>query len=226
MKEASGTRQGRAGFTLLEVVVVLAVTAVVAVVWVAIVLPFQNKDRRRTARLGCVNNLKQVGLGARVWSNEGGDRFPWQLGTNDGGTAEWMATAPVSVHFAVLSNEIQSTKVLVCPNQTQRKPAPDFQSLTDSNLTYFLSFSANEAHPQTILSGDAGFSTNTTRVTGYAVFGTNTPVSWVSSPHGEAGNVGLADGSVRQNTQAGLRTAFTNAAAALKTNSLLFSFPR
>ena len=51
-------------------------------------------------RVSCVNNLKQIGLAARLWSTDHNDTFP--------------------PDFASLSNELNSPKVLVCPGDARR----------------------------------------------------------------------------------------------------------
>ena len=49
-------------------------------------------DWRRSSRLGCDNNLKQIGLAFRTWAIDNDGRFPFNVSTNTGGTMEFCAT--------------------------------------------------------------------------------------------------------------------------------------
>src|SRR5688572_4456696 len=65
---------GRAGLSLTELIVLVAVTALVAIV----VLPaLKGPSRNLHGQRGkCLNNLKNVGLVFRIFATDNGDRFP------------------------------------------------------------------------------------------------------------------------------------------------------
>jgi prepilin-type N-terminal cleavage/methylation domain-containing protein len=60
-----GTRQA-SGFTLIELVVVIAVIAILA----ALLLPKLNRTRTATRFAVCKSNLRQIGLGLNLYVNE------------------------------------------------------------------------------------------------------------------------------------------------------------
>jgi hypothetical protein len=114
---------------------------------------------QRTSPENCRNNLKQIGLAFKTWSPDQADTFPFNRSTNEGGTREFCARggdgfdAHAALHFRVLSNEIGSPLLLVCPRDKSRKAAADFSQLQSSNVTYWLHTGPNvsEENPDVVL---------------------------------------------------------------------------
>ena len=80
--------------------------------------------------------------------------------------------------------------------------------LASSNISYFININAAEAYPQMLLSGDDNFEIGGVPVkSGLLELSTNTPISWTAKRHKFVGNLAIADGSVQQVTQSGLRSA-------------------
>lgn len=94
----------------------------------ALLLPALARAKGRAQTIQCVNNLKQIGLAARIYSNDQGGNFP--------------------PSFQAMSNEVVSLKVLICPGDLQHTVATDWAQLDASlNVSYeFLIPNAKEAN--------------------------------------------------------------------------------
>jgi prepilin-type processing-associated H-X9-DG protein len=70
------------------------------------------------------------------------DRFPFHVPTNSGGTAELRAIGPGGFdtntfrHLLVMSNELSTPVILVCPGDLSRNAATNFQDYGPENVTY------------------------------------------------------------------------------------------
>jgi len=188
-------------FTILELVIILAII----VVAVGLLLP-ARAGSQKGARIQCVGHLKQIGLALRIWSNDHAEKFPMAVSKNEGGSLEWIGRGEPIRHFLVISNELNSPKVLACPADLKRKPTLKFASLTNVNLSYFLGLDASELEPQSILSGDRNISTDDRMMSGILLLASNSPVGWTKHIHEGAGNIGLGDGSAQQATTTNLQT--------------------
>ena len=99
---------------------------------------------RRENYIYCVINLKQIGLAFRTWALDNDGQFPFNVSTNAGGTMEFCAPGNdgfdgnAVLHFLVMSNELSTPRLLVCPGDWSRQPATWFPSLQASNVTYRL----------------------------------------------------------------------------------------
>ncbi len=79
--------------------------------------PFEAA-RKEAQRAACVNNLKQIGLAARMWSNDHGDFLPSD--------------------FLTMSNELNSPRVLTCRGDTNRAAAVNWSAFGPGNVSYEL----------------------------------------------------------------------------------------
>jgi hypothetical protein len=127
-------------------------------VWAIHELP-AGPDWPRPQPITCANNLKQIGLAFKTWAIDHDGQLPFQRSTNDGGTMELCARGSdgfdtnAPLHFQVMSNELSTPLILLCPKDRSRKPAPDFQHLQAANVTYEMRSGTNltEEHPQEVL---------------------------------------------------------------------------
>jgi hypothetical protein len=124
-------------------------------------------------------------------------------------------------HFQWLSNEMSSPKILLCPTDTKRKEAPNFATLSNSNISYFVGLLTNSTYPQDFLAGDGNILVNSKPIpAGLFTFPANAQISWSAEMHQAQGNIVLGDGSVQQFSTSRLREALTN--QGVSTNLLLF----
>lgn len=69
-------------FTLIELLIVIAIIAILA----AMLLPALNKAREKGKAIACTANLKTLGMGEALYSQENGDYIvPTQMNGNGGG---------------------------------------------------------------------------------------------------------------------------------------------
>lgn len=206
------------GFTLVALLVIVALVALLA----AMLLPALFAAKGKATRVNCVNNLKQCGLAFRIWEGDNGDKYPMDVSTTSGGTREFADGADTFRHFQVMSNELSTPKILICPNDT-RTAAYDFKHFRNVNVSYFVGLDADESQPQRLLDGDRNLTADNQPENGILKLVPGQRVSWTQTMHVNNGNVGLADGSVQQFSNSGVREALKNSGDA--TNTWRISLP-
>jgi hypothetical protein len=124
----------------------------------AMLLPALARAKARAQEINCINNMKQVGLAFKTWEIDHQDEFPFNVSTNNGGTLELCKPGPDGfdqngwMHLAVLSNELNTPTILVCPADN-KQPAAGWAFLQSSNVTYLVrtGSSVNSTNPQSVL---------------------------------------------------------------------------
>jgi prepilin-type N-terminal cleavage/methylation domain-containing protein len=194
-------------FTLAELSVVIAILTILAIL-AALLLP-AAASKRKAQSINCVNNLKQTGIAFRLWEGDHDDKYPMSVSVTNGGAMELVATGKVAACFQVMSNELSTPKILLCPEDTQRSCATNFSSgFSGANISYFINPGAAETYPQMILDGDDNLTIGGIRVRpGILNLWTNATIAWTKDRHHGVGNIGMADGSAMQVTSEGFQRA-------------------
>lgn len=116
-------------------------------------------DPARKQKLDCLSNLKQIGLAFRIWDGNHGDKYPFNVSANAGGTLELCSRGSDGFdrnsagHFRVMTKELKTPKILVCPADSSKHAADDFQTLQSANVSYQIHSGpdVDETQPQQIL---------------------------------------------------------------------------
>jgi hypothetical protein len=179
-------------------------TEVLAIVFVVCIglgfVPRLARLTAKTARVKCVNNLKNVALAYRVFATDFDGHFPFETPTAKGGTFEWSNN--IVAQFLALTNELTTPLILNCPTRTIPQPSVrSWPSLNRSNISYYIALSARPEQTNLILTGDAGFSVDGALATNRLVQITRANrIEYPRRFHGDAdaANVAMSDGSVHQ----------------------------
>ena len=96
--------QNRSAFTLVELLVVIAVVAILA----ALLFPVFARARENARRTSCQSNLKQLSLAATLYSQDYDEHFPLGLSPTGAGT--------FASSFDLLQPYVKSSQVGICPS--------------------------------------------------------------------------------------------------------------
>jgi prepilin-type N-terminal cleavage/methylation domain-containing protein len=207
----------RRAFTLIELLVVIAIIAILA----ALILPALARSKMQARVTQDLSNLKQVGVGLRLWANDNEGKFPWAIDYTEGGSKdapEWVQ------HFRACSNELVIPAILVCPADKARAAAPDWATIAGyDNVSYFVGLTAEESKPQTLLTGDGNIIGGGGGLNPFWTTSVSDSIdaTWDGTLHGNRGNMVLSDGSTRTYTSRQLREQISEALATGSTNVIM-----
>jgi len=196
----------RRAFTVIEV---LVVTVTLLLLVLVLIPSVRHANRVRDQR--CLNNLRQIGLSFKTWPRYDSE-FPARVGVKSGGAKEALEVGNVIFNFLVMSNELSTPKVLVCPWDTGRSASINFgPALSDTNLSYFVGSEADNRWPETILSGDRNLALSGALL-GHGLFPltTNTALTWSKDIHRACGNIMTTDGAAYMTDQTQLAFVIRN----------------
>ncbi len=208
MKPCCSERRNQA-LTLVEVLVVIFVVGFFVLV---ILSSGDNTRYRKARRIACVNNLKEISVACRIWEGDHGDKYPMNVSVANGGAMELARAGDAAIIFQVMSNELSTPKILLCPADEDHSLAKNFWvGFSAKNISYFANPDASPTNTQSLLSGDDNFEIGGVPVkSGRLECSTNSLIRWSGTRHKLNGNIGLTDGSVYMLNISGLQQAFKN----------------
>jgi prepilin-type N-terminal cleavage/methylation domain-containing protein/prepilin-type processing-associated H-X9-DG protein len=151
--------------------------------------------------------------------------------------------------FCVMSNELSTPKVMICPSDVaHNSAATNFAELGGQTgspgvgtnaISYFVCGDANEAYPQMVMIGDRNIGITATAPSQSINISMGTAASfnyynisgsvWAWSAndlHLKVGNIGFADGSVAEESAAGLANSLVLATNGTPWGKQYFNFPQ
>jgi prepilin-type N-terminal cleavage/methylation domain-containing protein len=197
------------GFTLVEMLVVIAIIVILA----ALLLPALAKAREKARRMKCVSNLRQLTVAMHSYILDF-NLYPWRVPASEGGSQR---NTNVSATFKALSNELATPKIVVCPSDT-RAAANAFATMRETNVSYFLGIESKEDRPGAPLVGDRNLEGGQEKrdcpvalVTKVAFEFTATYIpraAWTNTIHRNVGNVSIGDASAHMVTSKQMQQVF------------------
>jgi len=135
-------------FTLIELLIVIAIIAIL----VSLLLPALNKARDNAKTTGCINNLKQLGLGIITYADDYNSNLP-PANFTVGGDPTYFKSSPTSTvalgimipgslgYFGSkrtglsIPNRPEAPKIIVCPSWAGPATESNFYAKTDYMYT-------------------------------------------------------------------------------------------
>lgn len=209
-------------FTLIELLVVVAIITILA----GMLLPAIATAKLQAKDVACVNNLKQVGLGIRLWAGDQGDKYPWNVPVDSGGA---MGSPDWTDNLRACSNQIVNTKVLVCPRNPTNTAASSWAIMEgELNISYLIGLSFTQAGSKDIIVGDGNVIGGGGGLDAMwsVLLGTSIDAAWNKNQHVLKGNFAMGDGSVRMTKTPDFREMISDLLHSGTTTNVILSKPR
>src|ERR1041385_3490308 len=104
----------RHAFTLVELLVIIAVICIL----VALLLPVLSEAKAKAKRTACLNNLRQINLGLRMYCDDSNDASP-KTDSTKFGTQSWSSYRKLMNSYVSVNVESSSKdRLFACPSDT------------------------------------------------------------------------------------------------------------
>ena len=103
---------------------VIAIIAILA----ALLLPALARAKAKALTANCISNNKQISLSFTMWGDDNNDgKYPWSDGPGK------IGPDPLRTNWFTLQPYLKNPRVLTCPADRQRTPAPELGSSSVSS---------------------------------------------------------------------------------------------